>query len=207
MHAARCGDLIVNPLTSSIGLARLSTEENELIRQALAGHSAAYGQLVQRYQDRLYSAMLHVVGSPDEAEDVVQDSFVQAYIKLSTFQGNSRFFTWLYRIAFNNALSRRRRRRTDMSIEQSRETSGGEPEDRHEAPDEPLLRNERIAIVKAAMKRLTDEHRNILVLREMQDMAYEDIATILEINIGTVRSRLSRARNQLHDYLKEMMGE
>jgi len=201
------GTLIVDPLTSSIGLARLSTEENELIQQALAGHSAAYGQLVQRYQDRLYSAMLHVVGSPDEAEDVVQDSFVQAYVKLSTFQGNSRFFTWLYRIAFNNALSRRRRRRTDVSIEQSRETSGGEPEDRHEAPDEPLLRNERIAIVKAAMNRLTDEHRNILVLREMQDMAYEDIAAILDINIGTVRSRLSRARNQLHDYLKEMMGE
>ena len=185
----------------------MSTEEDELIRLSLEGHSEAYGQLVQRYQDRLYSAMLHVVGSPDEAEDVVQDSFVQAYIKLNTFQGNSRFFTWVYRIAFNNALSRRRRRRSDMSIEQSRESSGGEPEDRNEAPDEPMLRNERIAMVKAAMRRLTEEHRSILILREMQDMAYEDIAEILEINIGTVRSRLSRARNQLHDYLKEMMGE
>lgn len=191
----------------AIGLARLSTEEDELIRQALAGQSQAYGLLVERYQDRLYSAMLHVVGSHDEAEDVVQDSFVQAYVKLNTFQGNSRFFTWLYRIAFNNALTRRRRRRADMSIEQSREVSGGEPVDRHELPDEPLLRNERISMVKAAMQRLTDEHRNILILREMQDMAYEDIAEILEINIGTVRSRLSRARNQLHDYLKEMMGE
>lgn len=195
--------LIVGYLT--IGFARVSNEEDELIRQALLGQSEAYGQLVLRYQDRLYSAMLHVVGSPDEAEDVVQDSFVQAFIKLNTFQGNSRFFTWLYRIAFNNALSRRRRRRADMSIEQSREDSGGEPEDRHEAPEEPLLRSERIDMVKAAMARLTEEHRSILVLREMQDMAYEDIAEILEINIGTVRSRLSRARNQLHDYLKEMM--
>lgn len=184
-----------------------SSAEEELIQQALAGHSHAYGQLVERYQDRLYSAMLHVVGSHDEAEDVVQDSFVQAYVKLNTFQGNSRFFTWLYRIAFNNALSRRRRRRADMSIEQSREVTGGEPEDRQEAPDEPLLRNERITMVKAAMARLTEEHRHILVLREMQDMAYEDIAEILSINIGTVRSRLSRARNQLHDILKEMMGE
>ena len=85
--------------------------EEELIRDALQGHSQAYGELVIRYQDRLYSAMLHIVGSADEAEDVVQDSFVQAYIKLDTFQGNSRFFTWLYRIAFNNALSRRRRRK------------------------------------------------------------------------------------------------
>lgn len=188
-----------------IGLTSVTTSEDELIRQALAGHSQAYGELVHRYQDRLYSAMLHVVGSHDEAEDVVQDSFVQAYVKLDTFQGNSRFFTWLYRIAFNNALSRRRRRRTDMSIEQSREVSGGEPEDRQESPDEPLLRSERITMVKAAMQRLTEEHRHILVLREMQDMAYEDIATILNINIGTVRSRLSRARNQLHDILKEMM--
>ncbi|MGN6546562.1 MAG: RNA polymerase sigma factor [Aureliella sp.] len=185
----------------------MSTEEDELIRQALEGRSEAYGQLVERYQDRLYNAMLHVVGSPDEAEDVVQDSFVQAYIKLNTFQGNSRFFTWLYRIAFNNALSRRRRRRADMSIEQSRETSGGEPEDRNEAPDEPMLRDERIAVVKAAMDRLTEEHRTILVLREMQDMAYEDIAEVLDINIGTVRSRLSRARNQLHEFLKKMMGD
>lgn len=190
-----------------IGFSRLSTEEDQLIQQALAGRSEAYGQLVERYQDRLFSAMLHVVGSPDEAEDVVQDSFVQAYVKLNTFQGNSRFFTWLYRIAFNNALSRRRRRRSDMSIEQSRETSGGEPEDRHEAPDEPMLRDERIAMVKAAMQRLSEEHRSILVLREMQDMAYEDIAEILNINIGTVRSRLSRARNQLHEALKEMMGD
>ncbi len=191
----------------SIGLDRVSTEEDELIQQALAGKSHAYGLLVERYQDRLYSAMLHIVGSHDEAEDVVQDSFVQAYIKLNTFQGNSRFFTWLYRIAFNNALSRRRRRRADLSIEQSRESSGGEPEDRQEAPDEPMMRNERVAMVKAAMDKLTDEHRSILVLREMQEMAYEDIAAILEINIGTVRSRLSRARNQLHDILKEMMGE
>lgn len=185
----------------------MSTEEDELIRQALQGRSEAYGRLVERYQDRLYNAMLNVIGSPDEAEDVVQDSFVQAYIKLNTFQGNSRFFTWLYRIAFNNALSRRRRRRADTSIELNRETSGGEPEDRQESPDEPLLRNERIAMVKAAMQRLSDEHRHILILREMEDMAYEDIAEVLDINIGTVRSRLSRARNQLHEFLKGMMGE
>ncbi len=200
-------DQLSSQLPFLIGPPRVSNEEDELIRQALDGHSQAYGQLVERYQDRLFNAMLHVVGSADEAEDVVQDSFVQAYIKLDTFQGNSRFFTWLYRIAFNNALSRRRRRRADMSIEQSREASGGEPEDRHESPDEPMLRDERVGMVKAAMQQLSEEHRTILVLREMDEMAYEDIAELLKINIGTVRSRLSRARNQLHDLLKQMMGE
>ncbi len=190
---------------SSLGIVVVKTEE-ELIRDALQGESEAYGELVVRYQDRLYSAMLHIVGSADEAEDVVQDSFVQAYIKLDTFQGNSRFFTWLYRIAFNNALSRRRRRKADVSIDASKEMSGKEPLDRHEAPDEPLLREERIASVKAAMERLTDEHKTILLLREMQDMSYEDIAVILQINIGTVRSRLSRARNQLKEFLEETLS-
>lgn len=178
--------------------------EEDLIREALDGDTEAYGQLVERFQERLHNAMLQVVSSYDEAEDVVQDSFVQAYIKLDTFQGHSRFFTWLYRIAFNNALSRQRRRRADLSIEQSREITGTDPEDRTESPDEPLLRHERIALVHAALRQLSDEHRSILVLREMENMSYEDIAEILDINIGTVRSRLSRARNQMKLQLEEL---
>lgn len=181
--------------------------EAELIREALAGETQSYGVLVERFQDRLFNAMLHITGSHDEAEDVVQDSFVQAYLKLSSFQGNSQFFTWLYRIAFNNALSRRRRRRGEMSIDQSREITGSDPEDRHESPDEPLLRQERVSLVTAALQQLTEEHRTILVMREMQELAYEEIAEILEINIGTVRSRLSRARNQLKLQLEEMLGK
>lgn len=180
--------------------------EADLIREALAGESQSYGVLVERFQDRLYNAMLQITGSHDEAEDVVQDSFVQAYLKLSSFQGNSQFFTWLYRIAFNNALSRRRRRRGEMSIDQSREVTGSDPEDRHESPDEPLLRAERVSLVTAALRQLTEEHRTILVMREMQELAYEEIAEILEINIGTVRSRLSRARSQLKTQLEEMLG-
>ncbi len=171
--------------------------EQDLIREALDGNTSAYGELVLRFQDRLHNAMLQIVGSPDEAEDVVQDSFVQAYIKLDTFQGNSQFFTWLYRIAFNNALSRGRRKRNLVSIEQSRELTGTDPEDRTEAPDQPLLRSESIALVHAALEMLSEEHRSILVLREMQETSYEDISEILGINIGTVRSRLSRARNQM----------
>lgn len=171
--------------------------EEELIQETLSGDGQAYGQLVDRYKDRLFNAMLNVVGNYDEAEDVVQDSFVQAYVKLHTFQGNSKLFTWLYRIAFNNALSRQRRRRHDLSIEQSREITGSDPEDRTEAPDQPLIREERVEMVHTALQMLTEEHRVILVLREMQDTSYEDIADILNINIGTVRSRLSRARNQL----------
>ena len=178
--------------------------EELLIREALAGDGQAYGELVDRFQARLYNSMLQVTGAHEEAEDVVQDSFVQAYLKLDTFHGNSKFFTWLYRIAFNNALSRQRRKRSDISIEQSREMTGGDPEDRLESPEEPLMREERVSLVHQALEMLTEEHRGILVLREMDELPYEEIASILEINIGTVRSRLSRARGQLKIHLEEL---
>lgn len=181
--------------------------EADLIREALEGQSSSYGELVERFQARLFNAMLQVVGSHDETEDVVQDSFVQAYIKLDTFQGNSQFFTWLYRIAFNNALSRRRRKRPDLSIEQSREITGSDPEDHTEAPDEPLLRAERVSLIHEALTLLSEEHRTVLVLREMEDQTYEDIALILGINIGTVRSRLSRARGQLKIHLEQLQSQ
>ena len=102
-------------------------DEDELIQSALAGKTSSFEVLVTRYQDRLYTAMISVVGSTDEAEDVVQEAFIQAYLKLDTFQQNSRFFTWLYRIAFNFALARRRRHRGHLSLEESRENSGAEP--------------------------------------------------------------------------------
>lgn len=178
--------------------------EEDLIREALEGRSSSYGELVERFQVRLYNSMLQMVGSHDEAEDVVQESLVQAYLKLDTFQGNSQFFTWLYRIAFNIALSRGRRKRQQLSLEQGRELTGADPEDRGETPDQPLLRAEQIALVHAGLALLSDEHRAILVLREMQDTSYEDIAEILDINIGTVRSRLSRARSQLKQHLEAL---
>ena len=86
-------------------------EETQLIDQALEGDRSAFTQLVEMNQDRLFASMLQVTGSPDEAEEVVQEAFIRAFIKLDTFQRNSQFFTWLYRIAFNAALTRRRRKR------------------------------------------------------------------------------------------------
>ncbi len=181
----------------SSGWPHLVDEDSLLIERTLAGDRSAFSELVSRYQDRLYASMLGVTGSAEEAEDVVQDAFVRAFVKLASFQQTSPFFTWLYRIAFNTALSRHRRRRTRVSLDQVRETTGMEPVDNVDAPDEAMLRRERIAMVRQAMAQLTEEHRSILVLREMDEHSYETIAEILEISIGTVRSRLSRARYQL----------
>ena len=178
-------------------------DEDELIQSALAGKTSSFEVLVTRYQDRLYTAMISVVGSTDEAEDVVQEAFIQAYLKLDTFQQNSRFFTWLYRIAFNFALARRRRHRGHLSLDESREKSGSEPKSKTEAPDARMSRSEDIDSVHQALAILSEDHRSILVLREMEDLAYEEIAEVLHISIGTVRSRLNRARLALKQQLEK----
>lgn len=182
-------------------------EDAQLIDLALQGDSASFGQLVCKYQDRLFSTMVHVIGSREEAEDVVQDAFVQAFVKLDSFKGNSAFYTWLYRIAFNASVSRRRRKQMEVSVDQARESSGEEPVDAGDAPSDRLERQERAAQVQAALGELSDEFRSILVLREMEGCCYETIAEVLDLPIGTVRSRLHRARLQMRDLLKGVLQQ
>jgi len=184
-----------------------SPDESRLIDASLAGDSAAFGELVRMHQDRLYNAMVHFCGHAVEAEDVVQEAFVQAYMKLPSFQRNSAFYTWLYRIAFNASVSRQRRKRVEVSVDQSREQLGSEPAAGGDAPDDQLLREERAAQVNTALALLSEEHRSILVLREIEGCDYEQIAEILEINVGTVRSRLHRARTQLRERLQGIEAE
>ena len=176
-------------------------EDARLLDATLAGDPAAFGGLVTRYQDRLYNTLLRLVGSPEDARDLAQDAFLQALAKLHTFQRASAFYTWLYRIAFNLAISRRRRARPTTSIDRLREQTGSEPSDSGPGPEERLAESERAAHVHAALAALGDEHRQILVLRELEGCAYETIAEVLEIPVGTVRSRLFRARMQLRDKL------
>ena len=180
--------------------------DTQLIAQTLAGESAAFGQLVLKYQDRLYNTVMHVSGNAEDARDVVQNAFVQAYLKLSTFKGNSAFYTWLYRIAFNEAISHKRKQRSTLSVEHARETSGIEPEDSEAGPHEILEEDERRRQVREAIGELNDEHRAVLVLREIDGCCYETIADILDLPIGTVRSRLHRARLQLKEQLREVLA-
>jgi RNA polymerase sigma-70 factor (ECF subfamily) len=181
--------------------------ETQLINESLRGNSAAFGELVRLHQDRLFNAVTHFTGNATEAEDVVQEAFVQAYLKLDSFQRTSAFYTWLYRIAFNTAVSRQRRKKVTTSVDNTREQTGDEPVDRGDSPDVPLQRQETVGQVQAALAALSDEHREILVLREMEDLEYEEIGEVLQINVGTVRSRLHRARQALRDKLLEMGAE
>ncbi|MCA9245786.1 MAG: sigma-70 family RNA polymerase sigma factor [Planctomycetales bacterium] len=182
-------------------------DDSQIIQRVLAGERSAFGLLVSRYQDRLYNTLFHVVGSAEDARDLVQDAFVQALVKLDTFRGTSAFYTWLYRIAFNQAMSLKRREKPVESIEFARQQVGREPIDGSDRPDEPMMRQERVDLVRSALAALGEEHRTILVLREIDGCCYETISEILNLPIGTVRSRLHRARTQLRDELKEVLQE
>ena len=187
-------------------LGAVVNDDFRLIDEALAGDAGSFGELVRRYQDRLYNSMVHTVGSPEEAEDVVQDAFVQAFVKLQSFGRASAFYTWLYRIAFNVSVSRRRRKRPELSVDAAREATGMEPVAGGDTPEEHLEREESIRQVRLALAALDEANRAILVLREIDGLSYEEIASILDLPLGTVRSRLHRARLQLRHELKELPG-
>ena len=182
-------------------------DDAPLIAATLAGDTAAFGRLVGLYQDRLYNSLLRVLGSAEDARDVVQDAFVQAFLKLDSFRGSSAFYTWLYRIGFNLAMSHMRRGQKMTSLDCVKAGCGSEPVDGQPTPDADVLRTEQVQLVHAALAELSAEYRQILVLREIEGCRYEEIAEILELPVGTVRSRLFRARLQLRDQLAPMMRE
>jgi RNA polymerase sigma-70 factor (ECF subfamily) len=177
------------------------SDDASLIAATLAGDNAAFGRLVGTYQDRLYNSLLRVLGSAEDAADIVQDAFVQAYTKLDTFRGSSAFYTWLYRIAFNLAMSHARRGHKVGSIDERRSLVGEEPMDGQPSAEANLVSQERAELVHAALAELSVDYRQILVLREIDGCRYDEIAEILDLPVGTVRSRLFRARMHMRDLL------
>lgn len=188
----------------------MAKSDQELITECLDGQTRAFGDLVLRYQDRIYNMLVNVLGSSEDARDAAQETFVSAFQKLNTFRGRSAFYSWLFRIAMNCALSRqRKRRRVPVSIEAVRERSGDEPADPHadSRPGFSLEATERQTAVRAALAELPEEFRTVLVLKEMEDLKYEEIAEIIGCPIGTVRSRIHRARAELRDRLVPLLSE
>ncbi len=182
------------------------SDDAQLIDQTLAGQTEAFGELVLKYQDRLFNTVFHVVGHAEDARDIVQEALVQAFIKLETFRRQSAFYTWLYRIAFNTAVSHQRRRRPTVSLDRAREYANLDPPDEEDDPAESLERKERCRQVRQAIAQLAEDYRGVIVLREIDGCCYETIAEVLDLPIGTVRSRLHRGRLQLKERLSEMLA-
>ena len=183
----------------------MSADDHRLIAECLKGDTLAFGELIRRYQDRLFNMVYRVVGNVEDAQDIVQDTFLNAYRSLNSFKGDAEFFTWLYRIAWNTAVSLKRKQKAALSLHGSRNgQSGIDPLDGSESsqPGHALEKAEQETRIQAALNRLSPEHRAVLILKEMEGQRYEDIAEILGVPVGTIRSRLHRARMELRDILE-----
>jgi len=184
----------------------VNADDQRLITESTRGNTAAFGELVRRYQERLYHAVYRLVDHPDDALDVVQEAFLNAYQSLDNFKGDAQFFTWLYRIAINAALSHKRKRRVVLSIDAAaRNGEGVDPLDpsAETRPGHALELAEEGRRIQQALSRLSPEHRTVLVMKDMEGQKYEVMAEILQVPIGTIRSRLHRARLELRALLEQ----
>ena len=187
------------------------TDDATLVRLCRTGRPEVFGELVERHQDRLHAALTRFLGDAEEARDLLQDAFLNAYRKLDQFQGDSSFSTWVYRIAMNLALSRRRKRKRLFGWWDREGSAPPDPADLRATSDPTtgLERAELETVVQRALSHLPADARAVVILRDLEGLGYDEIAEILGVPIGTVRSRLHRARGELRTRLQaslERMG-
>src|SRR5258706_7791810 len=186
--------------------------EMDLVRQAQRGDLKAYDELVKRYQERIYATVYHMTSNHEDANDLAQDSFIKAFQALKSFKGGSSFYTWLYRIAVNKTINflKQRKNRLHMSLNDLDFNTENNPDlialisDKTPRRDASL--KELQEKLNEALLKLSEQHRLVMVLHDVQGQSHEQIAEVMDCNIGTVRSRLFYARQQMQawltDYLK-----
>ena len=185
----------------------MANEEQRLIEAAQRGDVEAFNQLVRLYESRVYNLCYRMLGDADAAADVAQDSFISAYRNLHRFRGGA-FRSWLLRIATNACYDalRARKRRPSVSLDAGQEGDDDGPAfdiaDPGESPDDTALRRELAAAIQQGIDQLPEEQRVVVILSDVQGLAYEEIAEVTNTNLGTVKSRLSRARARLRDILR-----
>ena len=171
-----------------------SEQDSKLVREVLQGHHRAFEEIVDRYKKPVFNVAFRMTGDASEAEDVTQAVFVKAYENLSCFNLHRKFFSWLYRIAINEALNAKHARKAGNSICESVIS-----DDKN--PYELLHEKDRCHTIDVALKKLNDDYRLVIVLRHFQDLSYSEIAEILQVPEKTVKSRLFTARQQLREIL------
>ena len=194
---------VVEPMRAEAG-------DIALVRRVQKGDKAAFDALVLKYQHKVLKLVQRYVRNPAEAEDIAQEAFIKAYRALPAFRGDSAFYTWLYRIAINtakNALVSNRRRPVDFDLD----LQDPEQYDRHarlkegDTPEGVLLTEEIRSVVERAMEQLPEDLRTAIVLRELEGLSYEEIAEAMDCPVGTVRSRIFRAREAIDRKLKPLL--
>lgn len=183
------------------------------MRRAQAGDRVALAQMVTAWQDRIYSTMRKMAADEHEAMDLTQEAFGRAIERLESFRGESAPFSWMYRIAMNVALGRLRQKKRQRTMSASGGDSDGRADgvlerspDASAGPCERAETRERAELVREAMQRLDDQQRALLVMRDVDGMDYQQIAELMDVPLGTIKSRIFRARLALRDELKDYMS-
>lgn len=182
-------------------------DESALVARAKAGDASAFSELVRHYDRRVFRMAKQITQNDDDAEDVLQEAFLKAYTHLDDFQGNSKFYTWIVRIAVNEALMKLRKRRTDRTVPLDEPIDTGEDEVLREIavwdenPEDTYSREELATLLDEAVQSLKPAYRTVFILRDIEELSIEETAEALDLSISAVKSRLLRARLQLREKL------
>jgi RNA polymerase sigma factor RpoE len=182
-----------------------------LVRRAQREDVGAYDVLVRRYQERIYATVYHMTSNHEDANDLAQETFIKAFRALKSFKGDSSFYTWIYRIAVNKTINflKQRKNRVQMSLNDVDFNAEHDPDlvalVSERTPRRDLNLSELQEKLNAAMQKLSEHHRMVVTLHDVQDLSHEEISKIMDCNVGTVRSRLFYARQQLQAYLSDYL--
>ena len=206
--------MITDTATARASVVRLPDtmpDDLELVRRVQRGDLSAYDELVRRYQERIYATLYHMTSNHEDANDLAQESFIKAFQAIRSFKGDSSFFTWLYRIAVNKTINflKQRRNRSHMSLNDLDFNAEHDPDlvalVSEKTPRREISLSELQEKLNGALQRLSESHRMVVTLHDVQGLSHEEIAKIMDCNIGTVRSRLFYARQQLQAYLSDYL--
>jgi RNA polymerase sigma-70 factor (ECF subfamily) len=203
--------IMTDPVTGRDSGPSAPAGEEELVRRVRRGDMPAYDELVRRYQERIYATIYHMTANHEDANDLAQESFIKAFQALRSFKGGSSFYTWLYRIAVNKTINfiKQRKNRMHMSLNDLDFNAEHDPDLVALISDKTPRREAGLAELQeklnAALLKLSEPHRLVVVLHDVQGLPHDEIAKIMNCNIGTVRSRLFYARQQLQGYLSDYL--
>ena len=187
------------------------TPEEQLVLRVRRGDLTAYDELVRRYQERIYATIYHMTSNHEDANDLAQEAFIKAFHALKSFKGGSSFYTWVYRIAVNKTINflKQRKNKAQLSLDDLDFNAEHDPDLVALISDKTPRRDVSLAELQeklnTAMQKLSEPHRLVVTLHDVQGLSHEEIAKIMECNIGTVRSRLFYARQQLQAYLSDYL--
>jgi RNA polymerase sigma factor (sigma-70 family) len=208
LHVRR-EDTVVDPIENEA--VKPPLEDIELVRRSQGGDLAAYDELVRRYQERIYATVYHMTSNHEDANDLAQEAFIKGFQALKSFKGDSSFYTWVYRIAVNKTINflKQRKNKTHMSLNDLDFNAENDPDLVALISDKTPRRDANLTELQeklnAAMMKLSPVHRLVVTLHDVQGLSHEEIGKMMDCNIGTVRSRLFYARQQMQAYLSDYL--